>query len=104
MILISETVGFILQRFSLIELHFPSTKMQNSLPESLSAEINAAIANLTNGYSRIIRLCRLVSEDEDEWFFGRMLTVLLVVQVDFCSVPPVQDPSVPVVATSMDAL
>ncbi|KAJ0051400.1 hypothetical protein Pint_01805 [Pistacia integerrima] len=85
------------------QLQFPSTKMQNSPPESLSAEINAATANLTNGYSRIIRLCRLVSEDEDECFFGHMLTVLLVVQVDFCSVPPVQDQSVPVVATSMDA-
>lgn len=44
------------------QLQFPSTKKQNSLLESLSAEINAAIGNLTNGYSRIIRLCRRVSK------------------------------------------
>ncbi|KAL5798158.1 hypothetical protein ACOSQ2_002978 [Xanthoceras sorbifolium] len=44
------------------QLHVRTTGTPNSLPDSLSAEIKAAICNLSIGYSRIIRLCRCVSE------------------------------------------
>lgn len=57
MILISETVGFIPERFSLINYSFPPLRCKIQ-----SAEIYAAIGYLTNGYSGIIRLCRLASE------------------------------------------
>lgn len=44
------------------QLQIPTTGARKTPTESLSADIKSAIDNLPVGYSRIIRICRLVSK------------------------------------------